>query len=135
MLVLQHIPSFPPAPRAMFRVIRKLDYAFASLIMGQDLDTGATLPGLAMGRSVSPTEKVRIKSLAEATRIVVVKAMNSSEFEDEDGDAQDREAGETDPDGDHDMLSEVDDPGEENDMEVARVYNRTLVELGDTIGE
>lgn len=134
MLVLQHIPSFPPTPKAMFRVINKLDYAFTSLILEHDLDSGTTLPGLGLGRSVNPTEKVRIKSLAEATRVVVVRAMNSSEFEEEDSDTQDREDQKSDTNADHDMLSEVEDLGGENDMEIARVYNRTLVELGDSIG-
>lgn len=123
LLAVTYIPSFPPAPRSMFRLLEKLDVAFASLVQGKDAETGETLPGFEGRRGVSGTEKVRIKSLIERTRVVVVEVMTRGEYEIEE------ESGEG---GDEDMM----DLDAETDfaMEVARVYDRTLVELGDTLG-
>lgn len=129
-LILNFIPAFPAAPRSMFRVISKLDYAFSSLLQGQDLDSGDTLPGFVPGRGLSSTEKVRIKSLVERTRITVVQAMNTKDFEVTDGDDEDMEVTEME----NDMPYDVDDVGGEDDMEIARIYDKTLLELGDTIG-
>lgn len=79
LLVRAMLPSFPPHPKSLFRLLQKLDLAFASLIQGRDLDSGETLPGFEGGRGVNPTEKVRIKSLVERTRVAVVEVMNRRE--------------------------------------------------------
>lgn len=129
-LVLQHIPSFPPAPKSMFMIINKLDYAFASLIQGHDLDTGEPLPGLGTARSVNATERVRIKSLIERTRVVVVQIMNATEFDVDDGDVDNQVMQDDDGEG---MSLDLDHMDNDDEMEIARVYDRTLVELGDTI--
>lgn len=110
--------------------------AFASLVTGKDLDTGETLPGFGtdadtfgrLGGGVTGTEKVRIKSLVERTRVVVVEVMNAGEFEVEDGDEAD--------DSDDPMAEARGDDVDFSDfnMDVARVYDRTLVELGDSLG-
>lgn len=132
------IPAFPAAPRPLFRLLGKLDHAFASLIQQRDIDTGDPLPGFSMRRGVSDTEKVRIKSLVERTRICVVDVMSRGEFEEDDSPIQE-EPVQSDIEGDL-ILEEpadldVDDDPEDNnwDMMVARVYDRTLVELGDTM--
>lgn len=132
------IPAFPAAPRPLFRLLGKLDHAFASLIQQRDIDTGDPLRGFSMRRGVSDTEKVRIKSLVERTRICVVDVMSGGEFEDDDSPIQEEPA-QSDIEGDL-ILEEpadldVDDDFEEDnwDMLVARVYDRTLVELGDTM--
>lgn len=52
--VSTYMAAFPPAPIATFQVLRKLDHAFASLLMGRDVDSGEGLPGFEMefgGRS------------------------------------------------------------------------------------
>ena len=127
LLVLTFVPSFPPAPRTMFRLLRKLDIAFASLLQGRDLDTGEALPGFTGGRGVSATEKVRIKGLVEKTRVTVVDILNKGGLIDEDEEGEDSiSQAENDPYG-LDEISHV-------DMDVARVYDRTIVELGDTLG-
>lgn len=132
------IPAFPAAPRPLFRLLGKLDHAFASLIQQRDIDTGDPLPGFSMRRGVSDTEKVRIKSLVERTRICVVDVMSRGEFEEDDSPFQE-ESAQSDIEGDL-ILEEpadldVDDDAEDDnwDMMVARVYDRTLVELGDTM--
>lgn len=117
----------------MFRVLRKLDYAFASLIQGRDLDSGDLLPGCERGNGVSGTGKVRVKSIIERTRVVVVDAMSSGEYEQEDDDNDAESGNENEMDDDLDETYDVDDAAD-YDMEVARVYDRTLVELGDTLG-
>ncbi|KAI9754636.1 MAG: hypothetical protein M1835_000874 [Candelina submexicana] len=137
LLTTSYLPAFQPAPRTMFRLLRKLDFAFASLLQGRDIDTGDALPGFEGGSGkVSTTEKVRIKGLVERTRVSVVEVMREGEIEEEEDEDTDT-AGET---GDE-MLEDMDvDEGfeaqgaEKWDMEIARVYDRTLVELGETMG-
>ena len=122
--VLTFMPSFVPAPTSMLRLLNKLDTAFASLLQGKDLDTGETLPGFESGRRVNVTEKVRMKATVERTRVAVVELMNRDEFEPEDED-EDSSTGNDDP-------FDTEDSTDVN-MDVARVYDRTLVELGDTL--
>lgn len=128
LLVVSYIPSFPAAPRTMFRVLGKLDYAFASLIQGRDLDSGELLPGCERGSGVSGTAKVRIKSIVERTRVVVVEAMSTGDFEQEEPEEDEESEAEMDQD-----MEDV-DAAADFEMETARVYDRTLVELGDTLG-
>ncbi|KAI9835409.1 MAG: hypothetical protein M1819_002327 [Sarea resinae] len=134
LLVVTYLPSFPAAPRATFSLLHKLDLAFSSLIQGRDAETGEALPGVEGSRgALSTTEKVRIKSLVERTRIVVVETIRHQEYEEEDEeeDAEDSptEAETADEDFDHPGAE-----GERWEMEVARVYDRTLVELGESLG-
>lgn len=134
------IPAFPAAPRQLFRLLGKLDHAFASLLQERDIDTGEPLPGFSMRRGVSGTEKVRIKSLVERTRICVVDVMSKGEFEEDDESMFPDESAQSDSDGDlvledsGDLDLDVDDDDYENwDMKVAKVYDKTLVELGETM--
>ena len=133
LLVVSYLPSFPPAPRTMFSLLTKLDTAFVSLLTGQDVETGEPLPGMigGMKRGLSGTEKVRLKSLVEKTRVVVVEVMNTGEPEVEEDDEV--MASESDAmDESHDYA--VDEEQGLYDMDLARVYDKTLVELGDTLG-
>jgi len=130
LLVVSYLPSFPAAPRTMFRLLDKLDTAFASLLLGKDLDTGDSLPGFANRRGLSGTEKVRIKSLVERTRVAVVEVMNKGEYEEDV--EEDGETGEEDED-DNGMADIDYDASTDYAMEVAKVYDKTLVELGDTL--
>ena len=117
LLIVSFVPGFsPPSPRTMFRVLGKMDAAFAGLLQGEDVESGEALPGF-QGRKnlVSATEKVRIKSLIEKTRVLVTDKMSESGV----GDDEDEE-----PPADYD---------DEYGMDVARVYDRTLVVLGDEL--
>lgn len=129
LLTVNYIPGFPAVPRTMFRLLDKLDSAFASLIQGKDVETGEVLPGFLNRKGMSGTEKVRIKSLVERTRVTVVEVMSKGEYDagmDEDAQTEDDENNDDD-----DMLDY--DAGTDFDMEIARVYDKTLVELGDTL--
>lgn len=106
--------------------------AFSSLLQGHDLDSGDVLPGFETGRGLSTTQKVRIKSLVERTRVIVVDAMRGADsievYESDDEEGQDN-----DDDDDEDDMDDVEEVGQ-LEMEIAKVYDRTLVELGDTLG-
>ncbi|KAK4994502.1 hypothetical protein LTR66_005473 [Elasticomyces elasticus] len=152
LLVSTMIPGFPASPRALFRLLDKIDHAFASLLQGHDVETGEVLPGFVGRRGVSGTEKVRIRGIVERTRVCVVEVMRGDEFEaEDDGSGNEDEEDDDDADGlvlenageDAEMgMSELDsarglDNGDAGaggwDMQIAKVYDRTLVELGDSL--
>lgn len=137
----------------MFSLLRKLDFCFASLLSGQDIDSKEALPGFENGvRGVmTKTHMVRCKSIVEQTRVVVVDVMNKrtgaeepeqDEEEDDDMDTEtelDTEA-ETDADMTDASLDDrpfVDPNWDDGDddlyMDVARVYEKTLIQLGEML--
>ena len=135
------LSAFPFAPRASFHLFKKLDEAFYSLLTGNVSDTGEPLPGLEGGRGIPTiTEMIRLRGIAERTRVAVVEAAGSGENEGDEESLVDSGIGQTtDDDGDegededHDELSSDtrnadDDPDLE--MEIARVYERTISQLG-----
>jgi hypothetical protein len=132
-LIAQFLPSFPPAPTATFRVLDKLDLAFASLLQGRHVETGETLSGFERGKKVSGTDKVRLKSIVDQTRVIVMDVVGRggiAEEPEEDDETVYMETG----DEMEDVLGEDADEYGEREMGVAKVYDRTVVELGDTIG-
>ncbi|CAK3943973.1 Hypothetical predicted protein [Lecanosticta acicola] len=144
LLVGNVVESMPAMPESLFRVLDKLDHAFASLLQGRDVDTGEALPGFTGGRAVSGTEKVRIRSLVERTRIKVVETFKRGDFEYEEPEkeeTEDEDKMDTDTDLEGALVLEGDDAdaGEDEDesfdMSIARVYDRTMVELGDSLAE
>ena len=138
------LPSFPPSPVATFSVLRKLDHCFASLLSGQDIDTKEPLPGFENGlrSGMSGTDMVRCKSTVEATRVLVVDVMSRErDADDQDGEEPDQlltadesESGPEGPDHARRGLWEDDDDDELFHMDMARVYENTLVQLGETLG-
>lgn len=132
-LITSALPAFAPAPHTMFRVLGKLDLAFASLITGRDLDNGVPLPGFEiMGSGVSGTEKVRIKSLVQRGRLTVSKLMDSGEEFDKD----DVSEGQTEMDAEDNAMDLDDDADYEYDdwgVEMSHVFERTIIELGDDL--
>ncbi|KJX94594.1 hypothetical protein TI39_contig4173g00014 [Zymoseptoria brevis] len=137
LLVGNVVQSMPPTPRSLFRTLGKLDHAFASLLQGRDVETGERLPGFEGMRGVSGTEKVRIRSLVERTRVNIVEAFKKGEFEVEDKEEKDEDRMDTDTDGELVLEGGEDDMDEEEDdsfdMQIARVYDKTVVELGDSL--
>ena len=144
------LPDYPFAPRPTFRLLRKLDAVFASLLLGEDVDAGTSspLPGFETRRNVvSMTEKVRIKSIAEACRMVVMEVRGRGDDDDinydDDGGGGDGGggAGDTTDTDDEDMIDVFGVSAEEDrempgrwEMEAARVYERTIQILGDELG-
>ncbi|EAW10897.1 general transcription factor IIH subunit TFB6 family [Aspergillus clavatus NRRL 1] len=134
-LVNTYLPDYPFSPKATFRLLRKLDSVFTSLLLGEDADTGAPLSGFENNRNlVSMTEKVRIKSIAETCRVAVVDAREN------DGSAAgDADGDESSSDGDEDMAGAYGTEEYESlgrwEMETAKVYEKTIQLLGDELGK
>lgn len=128
LLTTSALPSFPFNTKPTFTLLKKLDHAFASLLKGQDIETGEALPGFSGGRGkVSVTEKVRVRGVVERGRVVVVEVAGGGT---EGGETGDEEGEDEEEDGDdgEDMMVEGNHGRWE--MEIARVYERTVVELG-----
>ncbi|KIW09008.1 uncharacterized protein PV09_00905 [Verruconis gallopava] len=134
-MVEQYISSFPAAPQPTFRLLDRFDLAFASLLQGRHVETGETLPGFDTGRRVTGTEKVRMKSIVERTRGVVAEVMSGHDDEEEASRVED--VTDLDTADEMDIDESIAESGEQFtdiEMSVAKVYDRTVVELGDTIG-
>ncbi len=136
------MPAFPPSPTATFSVLHKLDHCFTSLLKGQDFETKEPLPGFENGlrAGLSRTDMVRCKSLVEQTRVLIVDVMNKEPDEEEDAQqaeelltADETESGAEGPGGGGGRAWDEDD--EQLYMDVARVYENTLVQLGEALGE
>ena len=141
--VCNALPSFPFFPKATFHLLQKLDLAFSSLLQGSIIETGEPLPGFEAGkRTISTTQKVRMRGLVEQTRVLVVEVSGKSgsvydavssthgritETEDE------TETGEEDYDMEEPEAPEAEYGHGMWEMEVARVYERTIVGLGQAL--
>ncbi|KAL4961218.1 general transcription factor IIH subunit TFB6 family [Aspergillus stella-maris] len=133
-LVNTYLPSYPFTPTSTFRLLRKLDSFFASLILGEDAETGKPLSGFEGGRIlVSMTEKVRIKSICEAARVGVVEAMEKGD-DDLDGEEDDDMDDDDSNFGDDDDMDLGGSGPSRWEMETARVYEKTIQLLGDELG-
>ena len=133
--VVNCLPAFLFAPRQTFDLLHKLDIAFSSLLQGMNCESGEQLPGFQGSRGkLSTTEKVRMKSLVERTRVTVVEvAGKGGSVTETESMAQTHEEVEddimTDDNGDMDDLGITGNHGRW-EMEIARVYEKTIVELG-----
>jgi hypothetical protein len=125
-----YLPAFPPSPKSTFGLLRKLDHAFSSLLKGEDSDTGELLPGFERGMraGMSKTDMVRCKGLVEATRVLIVDVMNKEPESIEDMDEND---GDTNLEEDSGMDIEE----RKVEMDVARVYEQAIVQLGERLEE
>lgn len=111
--------------------------AFCSLLQGVNAETGEILPGFQGGRGkLSTTEKVRMKGLVERTRVVAVEVAGKGGSLTDTGDVLQSDMETEDDfttDYDEDDVMEGMRLGGDNgrwEMEVARVYEKTIVELG-----
>lgn len=127
--VTSYLTAFPPSPKPTFGLLRKLDHAFASLLIGEDSITGELLPGFSGGMraGMSKTDMIRVKSLVEQTRVIIVDVMGKEPVLQKDVE-------ESGADTDVEMESTGWDPEEEKyEMDVARVYEQTIVQLGQSL--
>ncbi|KAL3465139.1 hypothetical protein BJX64DRAFT_69151 [Aspergillus heterothallicus] len=132
-LVNTYLPDYPFTAKSTFRLLRKLDSFFASLILGEDAESGQPLSGFEGRRNiVSMTEKVRVKSIAETARVVVVEAEDIRDLEEDVDGSDDDNDSENEMDVDGTGLGET--PGKWK-METARVYEKTIQLLGDELGK
>lgn len=145
----QYVRSFPPAPRATFALLGKLDHCFASLLSGEDIESHQTLPGFENGlhAGMTVTDMVRCRSLVEQTRVLIVDLItrDASDGNDDDDEIQHDVAtagGAASPPATslpallknetHKSL-QVDE--EKLHMDAARVYENTIVQLGARMGD
>lgn len=129
-LVNTYLPDYPFAPKSTFRLLRKLDSVFVSLLTGEDAESGLPLSGFESRRNVvSMTEKVRIKSIAEACRVAVVEAREGDEVDEEE------EEDESDDDDDEMDIGGFGEPTGQWEMETAKIYEKTIQYLGDELGQ
>lgn len=136
------VTAFPPSPTATFSILHKLDHCFASLLTGQDIETKESLPGFENGlrAGFTRTDMVRCKSLVEQTRVIIVDVMSKEPDDEDDADEADgpMTADETESGADDaaDQRRGLWDEDEDDiHMDVARVYEHTLVRLGETLGD
>ncbi|KAL9613152.1 MAG: hypothetical protein Q9167_002317 [Letrouitia subvulpina] len=136
-IVQTSLPAFPYSPLSTFKLLNKLDLAFASLLQGSDIQTGERLPGFEGSRGkLSTTDKVRIRGTVERTRVAVVEVAGKDVAVDENTSTV-----QSATDTDDDMVSEDTSVTETREggghrrweMDIARVYERTLVELGTSL--
>lgn len=143
LLLTTIVAGMPANPKQLFRVLAKLDHAFASLLQEKDVESGERLPGFENRRGVSGTEKVRIRSLVERTRRSVIESLKSGEMEETSEEEKEESEDKMDTDDGDDLEGELilegdgpyapDQEEESWEMQIARVYDRTMVELGDSL--
>jgi hypothetical protein len=143
-LVSEFLPLFPASPRPTFRLLDKLDVAFASLLIGKDIDSGEALPGFESGRTISVTDKVRLKGIVDRARLVVARRMGDGPIDEEgddtgmDGEPMTEIEDDTvkfegfENNDDEDMDDGDDEAWEE--QQIGKVFERTIGELGDVLG-
>lgn len=143
-MVVDFLPDFKPAPIPTFRILNKLDHAFCGLLQGKDSTSGDPLPGFESGPKVTTTEKVRLKSIVERTRLTVVEILSREIVEEDEGrvlvvtDDESR----TEASGGEETVKfqgfedydDSEDEDEREEMHIAKVYERTLSELSDELG-
>ncbi|EXJ55148.1 hypothetical protein A1O7_08073 [Cladophialophora yegresii CBS 114405] len=129
-LACSYLQAFPFS-NSLFPLLSKIDQGFASLL--QPTQNGAIS---ATNTQVSVTEKVRIKSLIEETRIAAVNAASSNGHAASVQDVTDADADVDDNERDEEGQRDEDDD-DEQPMSVAlalsRIYKRTLEILGDSL--
>jgi hypothetical protein len=120
-----YIPSFPFSPKYTFELAQKLDIAFSSLLNESNVETGEPLSGFNTGRKVTMTEKIRLRGLVERTRINVARVANEESVDEHS------RITELMTDEDEDLMEE--DAYTNNDEGVARIYERTIIDLGPSL--
>ena len=133
-----YLPSFAFLPQETFSLLHKIDIAFSSLLQGQNVESGRALPGFEGGREKpSTTEKVRMRGVVLRTRNIVVETAGKSAYDEETtytvDSVTDTERGLT-TDDDTEMGDGEDSNEDERwEMDIARVYERTIASLGVTL--
>lgn len=136
----QYVRSFPPAPKATFELLGKLDHCFSSLLAGRDISSGESLPGFEnrLRAGMTVTDMVRCRSLVEQTRVLMVEVL-SGVPEDEDDDERSEEMVDTateEPGASANSVSATWDIDDDRlHLDAARIYESTIVQLGERLGD
>ncbi|RYO75647.1 hypothetical protein DL766_008579 [Monosporascus sp. MC13-8B] len=122
-----YLASFAPAPRPTFALLQKLDHCFASLLVGRDVKTRDPLPGFqrGLGAGLSRTDMVRLKSIADETRILVAVVMSGEADVEDDSDNDDDDNNNVKKGVDRDS-SNFKDEGDDALVRMARRDDRIL---------
>ncbi|KAK7186927.1 hypothetical protein DPSP01_011624 [Paraphaeosphaeria sporulosa] len=136
------IPMFPPLPRTTLNFLSKLDTALAALLSGSDPDTNEPLPGFKDNRGISTTDKVRVKGIVERARSTATKHLVGQEGEDAPEVNRKADHAGNNEDGfvKFEGFENSDDSDDEEEAykrdsrDVAHVFEKTVVELGDMLG-
>lgn len=134
----QYVRSFPPSPKATFELLSKLDHCFSSILAGRDIDSNESLPGFENGlrAGMSTTDMIRCRSLVEQTRILIVEVMSSGDFEEDESDGEAETGTESDNAGPNSKgMPSWDIDDESRHLDAARIYQFTIVQLGERLGD
>ncbi|RKF83342.1 putative meiotic recombination protein dmc1 [Golovinomyces cichoracearum] len=119
-MFINFLPAFPPAPEAIFLLLKKMDYAFSCLLKGKNISTDEVLPGFSGGNDIglSKTDMVRLRSLVEETRVLTVKLLGNNDFEDRNTSERCKTSSAC---------------NDQYDMDLASVYEQTIFNLGELL--
>lgn len=132
-----YLASFPPQLKSTLSLLDTFDRCFYTLITGSSVDPSTSLSSEFSVSRMNMTEKVRLKSIIKRTRLHIVKLAEKSmstpdlptDTDGKDDDEMDIETGdETDVDGDN-------QEHEEWEIEVMKVYDRSLIQIGEGLKE
>ena len=107
----------------------RLDQAFAALLAPATLGEQPSAQNSASGYHVSTTDRVRIRSVIEETRVIAVAATSKSSTL---RPSRDTDMSETEESSAPDSDFPLNESG--LDMRVSRIYERSLTLLGDSLG-
>lgn len=114
-LFASYMPAFEfTGEVGMFRLVKKLDEGFSCLLRGQ----------LGNGYHVTITDRVRIKSLVEETRVIAIDTATESGR---------RELVDYDDDSEDDEEAEEDNFPDQVSVSLSKIYRRTVELLGDSL--
>ena len=130
-MIADYLPAFPFLEGPTIHLVDKMDQAFATLLThAADLPASSAISGIK--HIVSVTDRVRIRSVIESTRIIAVEtAANRSASVDIHN--------ATEALTDTDYASSSLNDGDERDldslnMSITKMYERSLSILGDSLG-
>jgi Subunit 11 of the general transcription factor TFIIH len=130
-VVADYLPAFPFVEGPTIRLVDKLDQAFASLL-GQERHSVSLFATEGSEHHVSVTDRVRIRSVIECTRINAVETSVKSSAS---ADLKDVSESFTDTEFEDDTPANGN--REERDslnMGISKMYERSLNILGDSLG-
>ncbi|KAJ2898325.1 meiotic recombination dmc1 [Zalerion maritima] len=80
---IKYAKDFPPSPGPTFQHLHKLDFCFASMLAGKNLNTNVPLPAKDF---LTATDMVRLKGIVERTRLEVVPLFGYLDMDENDDD-------------------------------------------------
>lgn len=130
-IIADYMPAFPFSEGPTIRLVDKIDQAFA-ILLSRRRDPMAPIAANSNDHLVSITDRVRIRSVIESTRIV---AIETSARRNPLDDGQD--ISETFTDTDYDDSTSTDGHRQHRNllnMSISKMYERSLSILGDSLG-